>query len=304
VRHRLEISGAQRPLFPPALMRRLYRLSGGVPRVINVLCDRSLLGTYVQGKERVDRATLAQAAREVFHQPRRRSLVQPLMAILVLMLVGLLALKMYQLDQADAGIAAASAARPAPGCAGRGGRGGCAEGDRGDAGRGGGHGGVAGMAGGSCVKRQRCAGIRGVVSRLGADYRGADACRQAEILGLRCYSARGGLDELRAMNLPAVLLLSDNQGREFQAMLSALDRDSASFALGDRTRTIPIAHWRRNGRASTPCSGACRRRRATTCARATAGRRSPGSRASLHRRRVARPSRQRTRCSTSPCCAR
>ena len=60
VRHRLEISGAQRQLFPAALMGRVYRLSGGVPRVINVLCDRSLLGTYVQGKERVDRATLAQ----------------------------------------------------------------------------------------------------------------------------------------------------------------------------------------------------------------------------------------------------
>ena len=69
VRHRLDVSGAQRPLFPAALMGRLYRLSGGIPRVINVLCDRALLGAYVQGKERVDRATLAQAAREVFHQP-------------------------------------------------------------------------------------------------------------------------------------------------------------------------------------------------------------------------------------------
>jgi len=74
VRHRLEISGARRQLFPVGLMGRVYRLSGGVPRVINVLCDRSLLGTYVQGKERVDRATLAQAAREVFHQAQRRSL--------------------------------------------------------------------------------------------------------------------------------------------------------------------------------------------------------------------------------------
>ena len=69
MRHRLEVSGAQRQLFPAALMGRLYRLSGGVPRVINVLCDRALLGAYVQGKERVDRATLAQAAREVFHPP-------------------------------------------------------------------------------------------------------------------------------------------------------------------------------------------------------------------------------------------
>jgi len=64
-------------------MDRVYRLSGGVPRVINVLCDRALLGTYVQGKERVDRATLAKAAREVFHQVPRHSLVRPLLILLV-----------------------------------------------------------------------------------------------------------------------------------------------------------------------------------------------------------------------------
>src|SRR5450830_402201 len=73
VRHRLEISGAQRQLIPARLMGRVYRLSGGVPRVINVLCDRSLLGAYVEGKECIDGATLAKAAREVFHQPSARS---------------------------------------------------------------------------------------------------------------------------------------------------------------------------------------------------------------------------------------
>src|SRR3989338_1146601 len=80
VQHRLGVSGTQRQLIPAALMGRLYRLSGGIPRIINVLCDRALLGTYVQGKERIDRATLGQAAREVFHQPAARSMVRPLLA--------------------------------------------------------------------------------------------------------------------------------------------------------------------------------------------------------------------------------
>ena len=44
VQHRLEVSGAQRQLFPLALTGPLYRLSGGIPRIINVLCDRALLG--------------------------------------------------------------------------------------------------------------------------------------------------------------------------------------------------------------------------------------------------------------------
>lgn len=68
VTHRLEVSGARRQLFPPSLLGKVYRLSGGVPRVINTLCERALLGAYVQGRERVDRATLRQAAREVLPQ--------------------------------------------------------------------------------------------------------------------------------------------------------------------------------------------------------------------------------------------
>lgn len=90
-------------------MGRVYRLSGGVPRVINVLCDRALLGTYVQGKERVDRATLAQAAREVFHQAQRRSLVRPLSVILIFVLGGALAMTLYQRELREFGTATAPA---------------------------------------------------------------------------------------------------------------------------------------------------------------------------------------------------
>jgi general secretion pathway protein A len=70
VRHRLDVAGATRQPIPTSLTGRLYRLSGGVPRVINLICDRALLGAFVQGKERVDSTTLAQAAREVLVSPR------------------------------------------------------------------------------------------------------------------------------------------------------------------------------------------------------------------------------------------
>lgn len=72
VRHRLKVAGSLSPLFPDVILRDLYRLSGGVPRVINVLCDRALLGTFLQHKERVDRATLREAARKVLPPPSRR----------------------------------------------------------------------------------------------------------------------------------------------------------------------------------------------------------------------------------------
>jgi len=65
VKHRLEVAGSAEELFPAAVIGRLRRLSRGVPRLINILCDRALLGAFVQGQHRVGYATLAQAAREV-----------------------------------------------------------------------------------------------------------------------------------------------------------------------------------------------------------------------------------------------
>ncbi|MBI2960588.1 MAG: AAA family ATPase [Betaproteobacteria bacterium] len=63
--HRLSVSGAQLPLFPYSLIGLLYRLTGGVPRLINLVCDRALLGTYVQGMMQVTPKTLKKAAAEV-----------------------------------------------------------------------------------------------------------------------------------------------------------------------------------------------------------------------------------------------
>jgi general secretion pathway protein A len=239
VRHRLEISGAQRQLFPARLMGRVYRLSGGVPRVINVLCDRSLLGTYVQGKERVDRTTLAQAAREVFHQAERRSLVRPLLAILILVFFAALATRWYPLELGEAGTASAPAsvakpaaqamaAAPAKEIAAKEAKPSTALPD------------TLEWPADQPFADSRALAYAALFRAWGADYQGGDACKQAEGLGLRCRSARGGLDELRELNRPAVLLLRDGEGREFQATLSALDNNSAGFALGTQTRRVAI----------------------------------------------------------------
>jgi general secretion pathway protein A len=86
VGHRLAVSGVQRHLFPAALSGDLFRLSRGVPRVVNVLCDRALLGAFVKGRDKVSRAILSQAAKEAFHHPVKasRSLLWPLSFALVL----------------------------------------------------------------------------------------------------------------------------------------------------------------------------------------------------------------------------
>lgn len=66
ISHRLAVAGQNAQLFPDKTIKLLYRLSKGIPRLINVLCDRALLGTYVQNKPSVDTTTMATAAKEVF----------------------------------------------------------------------------------------------------------------------------------------------------------------------------------------------------------------------------------------------
>ena len=69
VRHRLRVAGATSDIMSPGALNELHRLSAGVPRVINALCDRALLGAYTQDRHRVTRAFVHRAAREVFDRP-------------------------------------------------------------------------------------------------------------------------------------------------------------------------------------------------------------------------------------------
>lgn len=65
IAHRLAVAGYRGPLFTEAALRQIYRLSQGVPRLINVLCDRALLGAYASNLTVVDHLLVKQAAREV-----------------------------------------------------------------------------------------------------------------------------------------------------------------------------------------------------------------------------------------------
>ncbi len=70
ISHRLKIAGGSASIFPAMVALRVAQLSKGVPRLINLLCDRALLGCYAQDKHQVDMKTLEQAAREVFGEPK------------------------------------------------------------------------------------------------------------------------------------------------------------------------------------------------------------------------------------------
>jgi general secretion pathway protein A len=67
IRHRLQVAGlpANQELFPPRVVTQIYRATRGIPRLINLVCDRVLLGSYGQNQSRVSMKMLRQALREV-----------------------------------------------------------------------------------------------------------------------------------------------------------------------------------------------------------------------------------------------
>jgi len=67
IRHRLAVAGlVSRLPFDREALKQIYRLSRGIPRRINMLADRALLGSYSAGQSVVGRETVATAAAEVF----------------------------------------------------------------------------------------------------------------------------------------------------------------------------------------------------------------------------------------------
>jgi len=65
VSHRLRVSGGIPRLFTLAALPAIHLWSGGIPRLINVICDRALLGAYARDARRIDAGIVRRAAREV-----------------------------------------------------------------------------------------------------------------------------------------------------------------------------------------------------------------------------------------------
>lgn len=252
VEYRLQVAGAPRNPFTKAALRLLYAQSGGVPRLINVLADRALLGAYVLGEGEVQGATMAQSGNEVFGSaiPRRwpRFALAGLAAALLLVpawfhgeltqatkgglsvaraeispgspgaaLIQISSLPASPLTPAPSSpsaevVVAAINAQPAPGI--------------GDGGR-------------SGDSKAFQALFRQWGISLGAGEKGEAACGRAETLGLRCLSEQGNVADLRRINRPAVLSWRSAGGSESLATLVAWQGDRALVAEGDGVQEVP-----------------------------------------------------------------
>ncbi|HSW04691.1 ExeA family protein [Aquabacterium sp.] len=257
IRHRLGVAGFSGALpFDAAALRRIHALARGVPRRINLLCDRALLGAYGGGHASVDKRIVERAAREVFDDTgaaapaaRRRLLLAAALGGVIgaTLLAGLGAL--LQRPAAGTAVAAvtlagsASAAAPSPGVASA----------------------SAAAASGAALpaaatdlatllerlprdERQAWRALAGLWTVPGAAATEADPCTAEPTL--RCHRSVLTLAQIRQLARPGLLVLQDDAGQPAYALLLGLGERSATLRIGDTPRAVTLAslaRWWRGG---------------------------------------------------------
>ncbi len=231
VRHRLRVAGATTDIFAPPALDSVFSLSQGVPRVINVICDRALLGAYSLDRHRVTASLVRSAAAEVFGRRFTPDwLPWAVTAAIALMLsaVTFAAWKAQPWRPRAAPAASATAptrdeqAAPVPVALG----GSPHTEPKAPA--------LAQLLGQHLAETDTDSAFAKLFGLWGAKYQpsSTDPCTQAASLGLACIAERGSFGQLRLYNHPAILLLHDARGATHQVVLTALDDEQAHLDVG------------------------------------------------------------------------
>jgi general secretion pathway protein A len=240
VRHRLRVAGAAGEIFTRAALREVYRLSSGIPRVINVCCDRALLGAYTLERREVTPALVRRAASEVYGRrfaPLWLGWVAgaiTLAGVAVIVYAGITvwhnptrpatktpaltppAAARAELSPVVTAAAATTAPveKPPP---------------------------LQALLASNTADTSDAAAFRRLLSLWGtAMADDHDPCGQAQKAGLACLDQRGSWAQVRALNRPAILTLSDDRGQRYRVVLSALDDSYATLDLGEHNVRVPL----------------------------------------------------------------
>lgn len=245
VKHRMRVAGATAEAFTPTALREIHRLSDGIPRVINVVCDRALLGAFTREDHRVGASYVRQAAGEVYGRPvpapwLKWATTGAIAAALALVGVGGWALLANRAAVPAAGAkpvtVAAAPATQAPAASGP----------------------AASTspaaapvpaavpldkllaAHGKDTTTEAALGKLFALWGVGYDAARGRGCDQAARQGLECLFQKGSWAQLRTLNRPAVLTLTDDVGGTHQVVLTRLTDESATIALGGAAREFSI----------------------------------------------------------------
>jgi general secretion pathway protein A len=264
IARRLQIAGQGLNVFDPSAVLAAHRASRGVPRVVNVICDRALLGAFAEGTRTVSARTVRRAAREVAGEgvrARRRqragTVIAATLAVLIIgagaagwagawRLPSLRALRNVRLTATpevgpprvaaltpgvesppgSASIAAASSVPTAP-------VGGLPPRPVSD---------LATQLAAVGPPLDQAAALARVLARWGVTVSpGEDPCRAAARAGLECHDGRGTWTVVRRLGVPVTVKLVTANGARYYAPVTALDGDLVTLQLGERLTTLPLA---------------------------------------------------------------
>lgn len=243
IEHRLKVAGALGEVFDAGAKKETFQLSQGVPRLINVICDRALLGAYSRESRRVDRRLVRRAAAEVRGQLERSPWLRPVAVAAGIIGVAIIAASVWSLTRqqeappilvADTPAVAAEPVDEAPETL------------------------QAEPAAAPELPEPQAtldeqlrlaAELTSTSSALttlfgawGLDYDsgGKSACEQAGDAGLACLYQRGSWSGLRQMDRPAVLTLIDTSGESHEVVLMAIHGSTAELSIGGVLVTQPV----------------------------------------------------------------
>jgi len=239
IRHRVRVAGGGDTLFTPAAMRRAHRWSSGVPRMINVICDRALLGAYAHEQDHIDAATVRRAGREVLGKvPGGRHGIRlgrafGLGAVGIALVGTAIVLTPSRIfPPRDEGMrpAVSGDAEPTAVIS--------ATGDRTSASPS-----LVQLLADPSGRDDAHAAFASLYSRWRVEYRRGRAgptCETGRSTGLECLSMVGSWNKLRRFDLPAILELEVPTAGTYRVALVALGEETATLELGGREYTLPL----------------------------------------------------------------
>lgn len=258
VSHRLAVAGCREPVFSARVINKLYAKTSGIPRLINIICDRAMLGAYVKSRRKVSLKILQKASREVqgrAHRQRwflRGSIIASSALVVAAAMAALLYTNRQEISvllpqQVNESLTDIVDGSP--------------------------------LAGTPELSQEETIGVQtpepnelvpalpewpaavtAEGNTLAAAYamlfkqwnislteKTADPCAQANNWGLRCFSGIGNLGLLASNDRPTILTLLDSEGRKYDVTLLSLKGELATLAFSHGIETVAVqdleARW-------------------------------------------------------------